>query len=96
MADEKNMELNDEVMEEAIGGDGWDDERKPSPKFKRGDRVYRKGFEYLGDAKVRKDPKWKNERWEYDLNFFNNNTNQEEEAINQKYGYHIPESQLYR
>ena len=72
MADEKNMELNDESLEEAAGGITEEDERgkKPDPKYETGDRVNVRGKLWLGVGRVYRSY-YENGSWWYDLHFEN-------------------------
>lgn len=70
MADEKNMELNDEALEEVTGGEGEDSRKKPDPMYDFGDTVVVRGKLWLGEATIR-DRRYTSGTWRYDLRFKN-------------------------
>ncbi len=73
MADNKNVELNDEEMQKAAGGD-WNGNEigLPFPKFKEGDHVIVKGYEHYDAVivKVLKYYGYNGWTWNYEVHIF--------------------------
>ncbi len=70
MADNKNIELNDEEMQNAAGGN-WTEIGLPLPKFKEGDHVIVKGYEQY-DAVIAEVEKYLSDSntWYYEVHIF--------------------------
>ena len=72
MADNKNMEINDEEMQNAAGGN-WNVIGLPCPRFKEGDHVRVKGYEEY-DAVIVKvlsySQGFSGKTWNYEVHIF--------------------------
>ena len=71
MADNKNMEINDEEMKNAAGGN-WNEIGLPLPRFKEGDPVRVKGYEQYDAviAEVEKYATGSSKTWYYEVHIF--------------------------